>query len=114
MNKDVYNKLIELAKLKQTISYQELCKQCNLGFEMSNRSDVQKLSNILDDISSSENQSGNPLLSAIVFRKERNYPGDGFFIMAKRENRFKGNSDIDKLEFFSIEVRKVFEYWDKK
>ena len=114
MNKDVYNKLVELSKKKDIITYRELCEQCNLRLDMSKSSDVNKIASILDEISSFENSQNRPLLSAVVIGKVTKYPGKGFFTMAKREGRYTGNNDIDKLEFFSMEVKKVFKHWDKQ
>ncbi len=79
MNTTVRNKLIEVARKKTIIHYQDLCNQSNLKLDMHyNPSDRTEIGRILGEISRHEYKNKRPLLSAVVLSKSME-EGDGFF-----------------------------------
>ena len=112
MNLTIYNRLIELARGNRSISYQKLSDQCNLGYDMHNPDDRNKIGSLLGEISTEEHGNGRPLISVLVFRDDTNIPGDGFFELAQKLGKYNGSDNqIAKDNFFVSEFRNVCEYW---
>ena len=114
MNERVRTYLIDLARQRtdQTINYQRLSDNCNLGLDMSNITDRNTMATILDEISTFEYNNDRPLLSALVIRLDDTREGDGFYKMAdrlgygswqqlKRENIFEAHQIGVCLDFWS-------------
>lgn len=99
--------LIARAKLNEPIAYSDLASRLKTArFEAHD----QRLFDLLDDISRSENNAGRGMLSAFVIHKNPKYkPGKGFFELAKKLGR--DVSDEDK--FWVEEVTKVHLAWKK-
>lgn len=106
MNQAIYEKLKLVAKEGQTITYSEIAPLINL--DMSRQNDRNEIGWILGEISEYEHGKIRPMLSAIVVRKERRYPGPGFFRLAQELGVYDGSDD---LTFFVEELRRVHEYW---
>lgn len=114
MNERVRTYLIDLARQRtnQTINYQRLSDNCNLGLDMSNIADRNTMATILDEISTFEHNNDRPLLSALVVRLDDEREGDGFYKMAdrlgygswqqlKRENIFEAQQIGACINFWS-------------
>jgi hypothetical protein len=113
MNLAVFNKLVDLAKKGRNISYQKLCDQCSLGYDMHNPDDRNKIGSLLGEISTTEHNNGRPLISVLVFRDDTNMPGDGFFELAHRLGLYNGGeNEIARDNFFVSEFAKVCNYWN--
>lgn len=72
MNEVVRQKLIEVARMRgeQTITYQELSDECNLGLVMgASQFDRAQIGRILGAVSEFEHKYGRPLLSALVLKR---------------------------------------------
>lgn len=79
---------------------------------MQNPDDRNKIGFILGEISSNEHNNGRPLISVLVFRDDKNIPGDGFFELAHRLGLFNGGEDENaKDTYFVSEFKKVCDYW---
>ena len=50
------------------------------------------------------------MLSVVVVREDMNYPGKGFFDLARRLGIHHGHNDI---EFFVTELKRVHAYWSE-
>ncbi len=112
MNTAVYNQLIELAREGNNITYQNLSDQCRLGLIMTNPDHRNQIAALLGQISTTEHQHGRPLISVLVFRDDRNLPGDGFFELARRLGKYNGSTNpTTRDEFFVAEFRAVCDYW---
>ena len=109
IHKAIYEKLIEVAKEERTIPYGEIAPLAEL--DMSDQGDRNKIADILGEISTFEHHQGRPMLSALVVLKDKGYPGEGFFTLARYLGLHKGQSEFDDLEFFVREVQKVHEQW---
>lgn len=84
INQTVRAHLIELARKKRTITYQELSDKCKLGLVMRDSEYARaEIGRILGDISEFEHIHGRPLISSLVISKGDNYQGDGFYKLAE-------------------------------
>jgi hypothetical protein len=100
MNERVRNYLIEVAKKKGIIHYQNLCDACDLGLDMSQSEDRNKIAKILGNISKYEYQNGRPLLSAIVLHKKTFDVGKGFFDMCQERGIYCGTTKEQQEKMF--------------
>lgn len=114
MNEIVRKKLIELARQRgeQTITYQELSDQCNLGLVMRDSEFARaEIGRILGAISEYENKNKRPLLSSLVLSKGSAYEGDGFFKLCE-ELGFGPWRKLQKdVTFPSIQMRRCYDFW---
>jgi len=113
VDKRIYEKLKELAQSGKIIHYRELAILLGMPFETSD--DRNKLYDKLYEISRFEVKNKRPMLSILVVHEKSfdssQMPGEGFFHLAKELGVWKG---IGKNKFFSDEIRKVWEYWNKQ
>lgn len=114
MNNEVRKFLIDLARKRtnQTITYQKLSDECNLGLYMQAGIHIRaQMGKLLGDISIFEHSNNRPLLSALVIRQGDNLEGDGFYKLADE----LGFGDWKKLKregIFEIqEIKKCIEFW---
>ncbi len=114
MNNEVRKFLIELVRKRtnQTITYQKLSDDCNLGLYMQDGIHIRsEIGTLLGEISIYEHSYKRPLLSSIVIRLGDNYEGDGFYKLADK----LGFGDWRKLKregVFEIqEIKKCIEFW---
>jgi hypothetical protein len=104
-NTAVYDKMVQVAKARKTISYRELAKAADLSLESDEA--MKALGFILDEIADQEVAAGRPLLPVVVVRESRNMPGGGLFKYARRKRLQK----TDDLTFFAAELDRVYAYW---
>lgn len=112
MDKDIRNVLIEIARKKRVIYYQELCDKCQLGLNMrDNPSDRLEIGRLLGDISTNEFNNNRPLLSAVVITKGGE-EGDGFYKLCQQLG-LTGDWKRLKREgiFAALEIKKCHEFW---
>ena len=117
MNKLIRSYLIELSRKRsnQTVTYQKLSDDCNLGLNMTeNPSDRTYIGKILGEISIYEHENNRPLLSALVIRAGDNYEGDGFYKLA--QDLGFGNWKRLKSEgiFEVLQIKKCIEFWNNE
>lgn len=117
MNKRVRNYLIELSRQRsdQTVTYQKLSDDCNLGLNMhENPSDRAYIGEILGTISKYEHANGRPLLSALVLRAGDNFEGNGFYKLAEE----LGFGDWKQLKnegiFEVLQIKECIRFWSDK
>ena len=97
--------LIDYAKARIVIHYTELVERIKtIRFEPESYA----LSHMLEEISRSEDEQGNGILTVIVVHKTGDMlPGPGFFKLAKGLGR--NTDDITKC--WVEELKKVYAYW---
>jgi hypothetical protein len=103
LNSKVRKYLIESAKQKgKFVYYSDIVSDCSLKFNLRNTNGQKQLNQILDDISSFENNAGRPLLSAMAIYKDvrKNDHGDGFYYMAEKLG--KGNARKLKRDLYGF------------
>jgi hypothetical protein len=111
MRRDIYEKLILVARSKKLISYSELNNELNLGLDFESPYDRDLIGELLGEISRFEVSHGNPMLSALVVHKEgQSYkdPGEGFYKLARALGRYHGEHDY---LFWAAEVKEVYDCW---
>ncbi|MCH8491600.1 MAG: hypothetical protein LAT81_16975 [Oceanicaulis sp.] len=115
MNSEIRSLLIQIAKRKSTIGYQQISDQCQLGYDMGNQDHRTQLGLDLGDVSVFEHENGRPLLSAVVVSKDKNLPGPGFFEEAFDLGIYNGSKkQEDKEKFFIEELNRVYDFHAKK
>ncbi len=102
----IYEELKRVAMSGSTTNYTDV--GVLIGLDMNSPADRNEIATILDSISNFEHARGNPLLSAVVLLKDKNMPGNGFFSLAKRLSKQKGEEDLD---FWLSELRLVHNTW---
>lgn len=112
INKSLYQKLIEIAKSKQTLYYKDVADICNLNLnDPDDRNHI--LRDILDDINRYEHEEGRPMITAVVVRKTKpRICGNGFFELAREFGKMEKGQSHE--EFFREELKRVYEFWEKE
>jgi hypothetical protein len=105
VNAVVYDKLVQVAKARRTISFGDLAQVADMMLD--NRDDTKMLGLVLDNIADQEVRQGRPLLPVIVVSETNNMPGARLFKYAKR----KKLQQTDDVTFFAAELRRVYDYW---
>jgi len=114
MNTDVRNLLIEIARKRQIIYYQELCDNCQLPLNMhDNPQDRLEKGRIIGEVSVHEFKQKRPLLSALVIARSGE-EGDGFYKLCEDLGI---TSDWRKLKrdgiFAAQEIGRCHDFWRK-
>jgi hypothetical protein len=111
IHKEIYKRLVEEARQEGIITYQEIAKIP--GLNMENPDHRNRLAWILGEISTYEHDHGRPLLSVIVVLSDSRQPSYGFYTLARELGLYHGHTDIDEVEYFAKELKKVHEFWGK-
>lgn len=114
MNENVRRKLIEIARAKgeQTITYQELSDQCQLGLVMRDSEYARaEIGRILGEVSAFEHHNQRPLLSSLVLSKGSSYEGDGFFKLCEELNYGPWRKLQKDITFPIVQMRRCYEFW---
>lgn len=104
----VYCRLLDAARKKEGVSYSEIGQIMGFqpGAEMS-----KEIGHLLGEINEDENDNGRPMLSAVAVEPGTKMPGEGFFKFARHLEKFTGETDEDKREFWHQEIQKVYGIW---
>jgi len=111
MRNDIYEKLIDVARSQNLISYDDLNKQLNLGLNFVMPPDRDLIGHWLGEISENEVKAGRHMLSALGGHKEGESvgdPGKGFYEYARQLGVYMGGDD---LGFWAKEVKWLHDYW---
>lgn len=111
MRNDIYEKVINVARSQNLISYDDLNKQLNLGLNFDMPPDRDLIGQWLGEISENEVKAGRHMLSAIVGHKQGEGvgdPGKGFYEYARELGVYTG---YDDLGFWAKEVKWLHDYW---
>ncbi len=105
INAAVYEKLIEVAKSRGTITFADVGRVADMSLD--GDGDIKALGFVLDEIADQETAAGRPLLPVLVAHGTNNMPGAGLFEYARR----KGLQKTDDLTFFATERNRVYAHW---
>lgn len=111
MRNDIREKLIDVARSRSLISYDDLNKELGLGFDFEMPPDRDLIGRWLDEISKHEVEAGRHMLSAVVGHKKGMHvvdPGKGFYGCARA---LGVHTDGDDLVFWATEVKWLHDYW---
>ena len=115
MRKDIYEKLIEIARAKQSITYGKLNDKLGLGLDFLHRpADRKIIGDWLDEISIYEVENGGRMLSALVYRdrySNMRIPSKRFLRLAKKLGLYSGG---DASTFWAKEIDLVHEHWSNR
>jgi hypothetical protein len=114
MNDTIRRKLIDVARAKgeQTITYQELSDQCNLGLIMRDSEFARaEIGRILGEVSAFEEKHERPLLSALVLSKGSSYEGDGFFKLCEELGYGPWRKLQKDITFPIVQMKRCYEFW---
>ncbi len=112
INKKLYRKLIETAKAKTTIYYEEVADICGLNLSQPDDREIE-LCKILDEINKYEDKRKRHMLTAVVVLKNKQpiISGDGFFDLAYDLGIMEKGEDHQL--FHAKELGKVHDYWEE-
>jgi len=105
MRNGLYGELVKLARSGKTASYTEIGGLVGLHPRSS------RLHALLSGVCTEEVGRGRPMLGAVVVGKSKGVPGGGFFHIAERLGRFRGGDKAAEKEFFSRELKAVYDAW---
>lgn len=108
MNEELRQKLIEVARDAEVITYNEIREIAGVG-QFDIPASRKQIGDVLEEICEYEHENGRPMLSAVVVSKGTGFPGGGFFDLAKRLG-LMGRMET-QVTFFSKELKKVHDYW---
>ena len=108
VNEALYQKLIETAKNRQTITYGEALSMFNMN--TSSPAHRSMIGWMLAEISKQEVKEGRPMLSVLVVLPETGIPDVDSFALASELGLHKSGDDQG---FFEGELKRVFAYWGK-
>jgi hypothetical protein len=112
MNQEVRLFLIELARKKKTITYQELSDACNLKLVMRESEYARaEIGRILGDISTFEFNNKRPLISSLVISKGDSYQGDGFYKLAEALGFGSWKKLKNDISFEVGQMNACFDFW---
>jgi hypothetical protein len=109
---DVYCKLIENARNKHNIHYEEVAvmmgkkSEEKMGHYWANET-----GHMLREICEYEHKHNRPMLSAIVVLKDKRIPGKGFFELARGMEKLTSVSKLDEETFWKQELLEVYRTW---
>ncbi|MBW1981783.1 MAG: hypothetical protein JRJ12_11240 [Deltaproteobacteria bacterium] len=104
----VYCRLLEAARKKEGVWYEELRQMMALE---PGADSAREIGRLLGEINEEEHSNGRPLLSAVAVDPTTRMPGEGFFRYARQVNKFAGETEEDKRQFWRDEIQKVYEVW---
>ena len=108
INEALYQKLVEAAKNRQTITYGEVASMVNMN--TSSPAHRSMIGWMLGEISKQEVKEGRPMLSVLVVLPETGIPDVDSFALASELGLHKSGDDQG---FFEGELERVFAYWGK-
>ena len=107
MHRAIYDKLKDVARAKQLITYKELANVVGLDWNK-DYGKCRQIFPILGAVSTSEVEQGHPMLSAVAGRQDTRMPGSGFFTLARDLGRYQGGNDH---VFWIRERDEVWTFW---
>lgn len=112
MQKEIRNKLIELARLKTPWSYSQLNEQLQLGLDFSLGYDRELIGEWLGEISMHEFEQGRPLLSSLIIHQAKDREqGDGFYKLCEELYKIPWE-DLKADKNFEIEkMKECYAFW---
>ncbi|SMG15585.1 DUF3883 domain-containing protein [Sphingobacterium psychroaquaticum] len=108
MNKEIRLYLIELARIKRTVSYAKAMSQ--FGLNASNPTEVDYFANEIGEISEHEHLFKRPMLSSLVVHSSKNSIGFGFYRLAEKLGYDK--KEVLSKQHFERQMQELcYEIW---
>ena len=106
----IYAELINAARYRGTVTYQELAELIGLptfGSYMG-----KEIGKYLGIISIDEVSHGRPMLSAIAVKVD-GMPSTGFFVLAKQLGLLQSDDEADQKAFFQAQKQAIYATWKR-
>lgn len=100
--------MIQQARLRQTITYAELCAMMQTA-RIHYHSGV--MVRLLDAVGQIEYEAGRPVLPAVVVTKQTGIPGAGYFRLPGTAPDEQAPADAEAI--WQADLQAVFEYWSE-
>jgi hypothetical protein len=100
--------MIQQARLRQTITYAELCAMLQTA-RIHYHSTV--MVRLLDEVGQTEYEAGRPVLPAVVVTRQTGIPGAGYFRIAGAVPNELTPSDAKTT--WAADLQAVFDYWSE-
>lgn len=107
----VYSELINAARRRGTVTYQELAHV--VGLPLSGNYMGKRIGELLGAVSQNEVSRGRPMLSAIAVTTT-GVPGGGFFNYARELGLLSSEGSQAEEAFWEAQQRKIYETWQQK
>jgi len=104
----IYSELINAARYRGTVTYQEIATIMGLPLQGSYMGSV--IGGIIGDISEDEVRDNRPMLSAVVVGVS-GVPGKGFYGLAQEHGKVFEDTKEGRLKFWEGEKKAVYETW---
>ena len=108
---EVYSELIQAARYRGTVTYQEIAKIMGLPLQGSHM--ARETGEMLGEISSAENAQGRPMLSAVAVSVKR-VSSSGFYGLARDMGKLEDDSKEGELQFWEAEKAAVYKTWQRE
>ncbi len=109
VNQALYEKLKDVARQKQLISYSEAGSI--VGLNMNRPPDRVILASLLNEICEYEVDLNRPMLAAIVVRKNSKWPSQGFYKLARQLGKLHSEEPPHEQDFLKSEQEQVYKSW---
>lgn len=109
LHEDAYEFLKMVANERGVVTYSDMGDLTGLNIQ--SQSDRDELNRVLAEISKFEHRSDRPLLSVVAVLSQGGQPGNDFFSLAQELGKFTGVTELDKLDFFTAELKATHDYW---
>lgn len=106
----IFSELINAARYRGTVTYQELAELIDLPTEGNYMG--KELGRYLGSISTEEVEHGRPMLSAIAVTTSGK-PSSGFFELARQCGKLNSDHHTEEDRFVREETAKVYQTWKK-
>ena len=104
----VYSELINAARHRGTVTYQEIAKI--IGLPLKGNYMGAEIGQLLGEISEDEFNNDRPMLSAIAVNTKGS-PGSGFFELARSLEKLTDESKEGEKSFWADEKKAVYDTW---
>ena len=102
-----YSAIMDQAKKKETITYEDYCRKYRFPFYMNNKADRANLGKILNRVCDDYyEQEDDIMISVIIVKKSTSRPGEGFFKHAREKGYMKPG--VTDEQFFEEQKNKFF------
>ncbi|MBL8130827.1 MAG: hypothetical protein JNL42_03140 [Anaerolineae bacterium] len=107
----VYNELINAARRRGIVTYQELAHVVGLPLEGNYMG--KRIGELLGTVSENEVRHNRPMLSAIAVTTGGR-PGGGFFTWARQLNLLQSEHKADEEAFWEQQQKQIYATWQQK
>lgn len=106
----IYAELINAARHRGTVTYQEMAEL--IGIQTFGSNMGQTIGRYAGEISMNEVSHGRPMLSALIVKVD-GAPSSGFFDLARQLGRLTSSDAAEQQTFLAVETQAVYHTWKR-